>query len=653
MPIFARRSSKPAAASVQKRPPVADEARLMELGAEMLKKAHAQKAGLLSRAFWSDKLMDWSMKDHEFKVQLFRFVDAFPTLTTPEMVHDHLVDYLTQPGVKAPPGMDLGLRAGGVAKSMMTSTISKQITGMAQRFIAGVDAASALPGLEKLWKNGFAFSVDLLGEACVSSAEADMYRDKYLDLVGNLPASVASWKENPQLERDHLGAIPRVNVSVKVSSLSGMCDPIDTPAAIRDIRSRLDPILELAKQQGVFVNFDMEQFELKDLTLQLFMECCEDIDFHAGLAMQAYLRSGDEDAKRLCDWAKTKNRQVSVRLVKGAYWDYETINAEQEGWPCPVWAEKRDTDACFERMTRTILDAMPRSADQGGVKLALGSHNVRSIAAALAGLEERGLPRESIELQMLHGMADQLKEAARAMDLRLREYVPVGEMIPGMAYLVRRLLENTSNESWLKAGFLDNAAPELLLESPHRDAPAIDSRSSQKPPSDTRSRPPSTASATGAPSSPSPSATSPTKASATTSATPSPARPSRRSPATRPPKTPPRPCASRTNTSRPGATPPSPNAAIVSSSPPTSCANSATPSPPSWSRKPAKPGAKPTPTSAKPSTSASSTPAAPRPCSSANASASSSASSTNTGTNPAASAPSSAPGTSPSPSPAA
>jgi RHH-type proline utilization regulon transcriptional repressor/proline dehydrogenase/delta 1-pyrroline-5-carboxylate dehydrogenase len=106
----------------------------------------------------------------------------------------------------------------------------------------------------------------------------------------------------------------------------------------------------------------------------------------------------------------------------------------------------------------------------GGVKLALGSHNVRSIAATLAGIEKRGLPHSALELQMLHGMADQLKHAAAEMGLRIREYVPVGEMIPGMAYLVRRLLENTSNESWLKAGFMDNMEPEKLLASPHGEA---------------------------------------------------------------------------------------------------------------------------------------------------------------------------------------
>src|SRR6185295_15387916 len=114
-----------------------------------------------------------------------------------------------------------------------------------------------------------------------------------------------------------------------------------------------------------------------------------------------------------------------------------------------------------------FIENMPRKVGEGGVKLALGSHNVRSIAAALALLKKHNLPDSALELQMLHGMADQLKEATSERRLRLREYVPVGEMIPGMAYLVRRLLENTSNESWLKAGFLDNAPPEQLLASPH------------------------------------------------------------------------------------------------------------------------------------------------------------------------------------------
>ncbi|MEY4770667.1 MAG: hypothetical protein RIQ40_1407, partial [Planctomycetota bacterium] len=366
-----------------------------------------------------------------------------------------------------PPGLDLGLKAGGLAKGLMTKTVSNQITGMASKFIAGTDAATALPKLRKMWEEGLAFSVDLLGEACVSDEEAAAYQQKYLDLINNLPSQVASWPANARLESDHLGAIPRVNVSIKISSLHARTDPIDTESSIRGLMKGLRPILQAAQQRGVLINFDMEQFALKDLTLELFMRCCEEIPFHAGLAMQAYLKSGDDDARRVVEWSKRTGRVVTVRLVKGAYWDYETIHAEQQGWPCPVWPKKALTDACFERMQRIFLESTPKRAGEGGVKLALGSHNARSIAAALATAERLGLPPSAVELQMLHGMADQLKGAAAELGLRVREYVPVGEMIPGMAYLVRRLLENTSNESWLKAGFMDNADASKLLASPH------------------------------------------------------------------------------------------------------------------------------------------------------------------------------------------
>ncbi|MCK6476043.1 MAG: proline dehydrogenase family protein [Phycisphaerales bacterium] len=446
------------------------EPRILELGTEFLSRARAHKSGLLSAKFYSDKLMDWSMRDQAFKVQFFRFVDAFPTLRNADAVYDHLMDYMSQPGVRPPDIMSMGFKAGGLAKGLFVSTMTSQIKGMAEKFIAGTDAASALPGLKSLWDDGICFSVDLLGEACVSDAEADAYSAKYLDLINNLPAQVATWKPNPLLESDHLGPVPRVNVSIKISSLSARCDPIDTEGSLNDLMRRLLPILETARDRGVFVNFDMEQFQFKDFTIELFRRCCEKIDFHAGLAMQAYLKSGVDDARRVCEWAVSRKRIVTVRLVKGAYWDYHVIHSEQMGWPCPVWPVKWQTDACFEDMARVFIDACPRSTSGGGVKLALGSHNARSIASTLANLEARGLPHKAIELQMLHGMADQLKYAAAEMGLRVREYVPVGEMIPGMAYLVRRLLENTSNESWLKAGFMDNADPAVLLRAP--SAPA-------------------------------------------------------------------------------------------------------------------------------------------------------------------------------------
>ncbi len=447
------------------------EDRIQQIGSALLQEARRERPGVLSGAFWSQKLIDWALRDEAFKVQLFRFIDAFPALRTPQHIHEHLADYLSQPGVTPPPGLNLGMKAGGILKGAFAKTVAGQISGLGQRFIAGTDAASALPELRKLWSRGIAFSVDLLGEACVSDAEAIAYQKKYLELITGLPQAVADWPRNDRLESDHLGPVPRTNVSIKISSLYARTDPVDFEGSLDGLVGALRPILEAAAARGVLINFDMEFFRLKDLTLALFMRCCEEVDFHAGIALQAYLRSGDDDARRLVDWARRSGRRVTVRLVKGAYWDYETIHAEQMGWPVPVWSRKSETDACFERMAEAFIQAIPKERGAGGVSLALGSHNVRSIAAGLAALERRGLPASAIELQFLHGMGDVIKAAAVERGLRVREYVPVGEMIPGMAYLVRRLLENTSNESWLLASVLRKAEPQALLGSPHH-APA-------------------------------------------------------------------------------------------------------------------------------------------------------------------------------------
>eukprot|EP00752_Nemacystus_decipiens_P016617 g14857.t1 len=423
-----------------------------------------------------DKLADWAMRDPSFKVQLFRFVDTFPSLPDGDAVHRHLTQYLAQPPAPGmdeptlPPGMGLGLKAGGLMKGTMSKTLAGQITAMAKRYIAGSDAASAIPLLRQRWDEGVAFSVDLLGEACLSAVEADDYRERYLDLITNLAEEVKSWPANDRLESDHLGPIPRANVSIKVSSLVDKFEPLDFDRSVDRCYESLKPLLQAAARKNVFINFDVEQSSLKELNLALFERCCEAIDFPAGLAMQAYLRSGDDDAQRVIDWAKRIDRQVTVRLVKGAYWDYEVIHAQEQGWPCPVWSRKHESDACFERMAKRFIEHTPREAGQGGVKLALGSHNLRSIAASLMDLQKQGLPTSAIELQMLYGMGNGPKHAAQAQDLRLREYVPVGEMIPGMAYLVRRLLENTSNESWLMKGFDKELDAEALFASPHQDA---------------------------------------------------------------------------------------------------------------------------------------------------------------------------------------
>ncbi len=222
----------------------------------IIRPRQAIQTGAFSQSkFWFDQLMNWAMKDPAFKMQLFRFIDVFPMLDTPEMVHDYLVDYLSQPRVTLPPAMQLGLKAGGLAKGLFAKTIAGRITAMARNFIAGVDAADALSALEKLWNEGIGFSVDLLGEACVSHAEARAYQDRYLDLVEKLPATVAKWPANPKLETDHIGPVPRTNVSIKISSLSARTDAIDFKGSLLALSEALKPILQAAARNGVLREF--------------------------------------------------------------------------------------------------------------------------------------------------------------------------------------------------------------------------------------------------------------------------------------------------------------------------------------------------------------------------------------------------------------
>src|SRR5262249_33229609 len=148
------------------------------------------------------------------------------------------------------------------------------------------------------------------------------------------------------------------------------------------------------------------------------------------------------------------------RLVKGAYWDYETVVAAQQGWPVPVFTEKWQSDANYERCTRFLLEHSKH------LRPAFGTHNVRSLAHALALAQQLGLSHDSYEIQMLYGMAEPIKDALVAMGQRVRVYTPYGQLLPGMAYLVRRLLENTANESFLRASFIEHLSEEQLLMNP-------------------------------------------------------------------------------------------------------------------------------------------------------------------------------------------
>ena len=192
------------------------------------------------------------------------------------------------------------------------------------------------------------------------------------------------------------------------------------------------PILRAATEADLLVWFDMEQFEVKDLTLALFRSLLGDPELaaaRAGIVIQAYLRDSTRDLADLLAWSAAHRRPFSVRLVKGAYWDAETVLARAHGWPVPVYEHKGDTDASFERGTRLLLEH--RTGPDPTVQPAFASHNVRSIAHAVAVADDLGLPRTDLQLQMLHGMEGGLAAAVRSLGPQVDVYAPVGDLVPG------------------------------------------------------------------------------------------------------------------------------------------------------------------------------------------------------------------------------
>jgi RHH-type proline utilization regulon transcriptional repressor/proline dehydrogenase/delta 1-pyrroline-5-carboxylate dehydrogenase len=414
-----------------------------------------------------DRLMEWSMGDETIKLQLFRFVDVLPLLRSPEAIVRHLREYFGQANERLPGWLRLGLRclpSRGVLGRLLAGLAHASAERLARKFIAGSTVEEVLDQIARMRRRSLAFTVDLLGEATITEAEADESQAEYLKLIGGLTREVNRWPAHPLIDREESGELPRVNVSVKLSSLYSQFDPIDPEGTTQAVAERLRPILRAGRQFQAFVNIDMEQYAFKDLTLHIFQEVLSEEEFrdwpHAGIALQAYLRNCGNDVELLARWAEERGTPVWVRLVKGAYWDYETIMAAQQGWPAPVWAQKWETDANYERLTRFLLEK------RRWLQPAFASHNVRSLAHALALAHVLDLPVGSYEFQMLYGMAEPIKDALAGMGRRVRVYTPYGELLPGMAYLVRRLLENTANESFLRASFTEHVAEDRLLRNP-------------------------------------------------------------------------------------------------------------------------------------------------------------------------------------------
>jgi RHH-type transcriptional regulator, proline utilization regulon repressor / proline dehydrogenase / delta 1-pyrroline-5-carboxylate dehydrogenase len=418
---------------------------------------------LFSKTGFYQRLMTLSMRDEQLKLQLFRFVDVLPSLHTSGEIIEHLQEYFAdaQDSRKLSEFLEAGVRLAGIVPWISGPILRWNVSEMARQFIAGRNPNDVMRTLRKRRTQKIGFTVDLLGEAVVSETEADEYAARYLDLLEGLARETKNWTD-PLGKNSEL--FPVVNLSVKISALYSQINPADPADAVAHLAPKLRPLLRRARELGAFINFDMESYAHKNTTLDLFKTVFSEDEFrdwpHAGIVIQAYLRDSEADLSDLIEWGDARGTRFAVRLVKGAYWDYETTKSRQNGWDCPVYLQKPESDANFETLTRLLLE------NESAVTSAFGSHNVRSIAHAQAFAEKLGIDRSRFEFQLLYGMAGPIKRALVEMGYRVREYCPVGELLPGMSYLVRRLLENTSNEGFLRAKFSENVPAEDLLRDP-------------------------------------------------------------------------------------------------------------------------------------------------------------------------------------------
>ncbi len=396
------------------------------------------------------KAMGLASQDQQLRAALFRFVDVTPACRNMDDLARHLTAYLEEVGDRPPP-IEAAMRMSGTkaGRAALGAAAAAGVRHMAHRFIVGETPQRALRTIRQLWEGGAAVSLDLLGEATVTQAEADRYAARCMDALETLAESAPRWPARPALEADSLGPLPRVNLSVKVSALSPLLRPEAPEVGRDDAARRMRPLLVRAKELGAHLHIDMESVDTLEATLDLVVEMLDEPEFRdgpsTGVVMQAYLRESPDQLERVVDWARASGRRppLVVRLVKGAYWDHEVVEARQHGWTPPVFEQKAESDRNFEALTSRLLEGWPH------VRPAIASHNIRSVAHAVSANRAAGREDRDLELQVLRGLGDDLAAALASHHMRVRIYCPVGDMVAGMAYLVRRLLENTSNESFL------------------------------------------------------------------------------------------------------------------------------------------------------------------------------------------------------------
>ena len=332
--------------------------------------------------------------------------------------------------------------AGRLGEPVIRRAVSAAVRIMGEQFVLGATIARAIRRADA---DGFVCSFDMLGEGARTDADAERYEAAYADAI----RVVARTAKGAGPERGH-------GVSVKLSALSPRYEARQAARVFEDLYPRILRLAVLAAAGDINLTLDAEEADRLVISLEILDRLAREPHLGAwrglGLAVQAYQKRGAEVIAAVAGIARASGRRLMVRLVKGAYWDSEIKRAQVAGLPgYPVFTTKAATDVSYLVCARALLAATPHLYGQ------FATHNAHTLAAVRLMASQRGL---NPEFQRLHGMGEALYGAAatRYGDFPLRVYAPVGSHEDLLPYLVRRLLENGANTSFVHA-LLDEKTP--------------------------------------------------------------------------------------------------------------------------------------------------------------------------------------------------
>ncbi len=347
----------------------------------------------------------------------------------------------------------LGEAAVKTSQPIIRTAVKKTMEMMGKQFVLGENINKALKQAQKGSLKGWRYSFDMLGEGARSRKDAQQYYESYkkgIEAIGQISSPAKSAAENQ-------------GVSVKISAIYPRFEPQQKGHALLEIVDLLMPLCLLAKKYNIGFNIDAEEAERLELTLDIFKALLQKQELNGWDGLGIVVQSYQKRCPFVIDWlyeeAKKNNKKIMVRLVKGAYWDSEIKHYQELGEiGYPVWTRKETTDAAYLLCAKKLIDKADIFYPQ------FATHNAATAAQIMAMLKGKNIP---CEFQRLHGMGEDLHEKIMSeYHIPSRIYAPVGSYDHLLSYLIRRLLENSANSSFVHLVSNPNIPMDELLQNP-------------------------------------------------------------------------------------------------------------------------------------------------------------------------------------------